>query len=1354
MKLKLLLLFLLITLSSFAQKSKQTIGFKENKEQVIDQNGKPNNAVKYLLNSRGLNVQLRNNGFSYDIYETKKHPIKQRIEGKRTFSSLGHNDKKVPNYTLEYVFHRIDIDFVNSNPNVELITDKASSDYDNYYNIPNKPEGVINVYQYQQITYKNIYPNIDVVFSIPKDTLKTVEYNFVVHPKGNISDIKLKFNGAKTELVDNKIRMQVRFGEMEETLPASWTEDGMSKKSINVVYTKIKKDVYGFETANAVSNNTLIIDPVPVRLWGTYYGGEKDEYTLSLEKDILGNAYICGTTSSMNFIATTGSHQNIFGSSIYYGPHLYITDGFISKFDENGIRLWSTFYGGNLDDDIRDITVSSNGTVGFCGNSWSSSNISTTGAFKDFKSGSYGEMFFGALNSSGVRLWASYFGDDSGMNFMNTIVIDSNNYLYIGGTTSSINYISNAGTPPTSNYAFNGFISKFSINGQQIWGTYFGGEKEDFIEDLTLDSNNNIIAVGYTNSTTGISTPNSFQQYLNKSTNASNTNYDGFIASFSNIGIRNWGTYFGSTENDKVLRVKNFNNTLYISGTTNSLDLATPNAFETTNQNSTSFISKFNIQDQQKIWLSYSVPLITDFDINQNEEIYLVGNSSYTPNIATPNAFNPNNNGFISFIRKINNNCQIIWGTYLGNLSFINNPYVRSTTSDIFYVSGTCWSTQNINYGLTTPNSFQELSNGEHESYINKFKDCNSSSSLASSNSPICSGNALELKASGGTNYSWTGPNGFTSSLQNPTIPNATALNSGQYSCSITGTGGCDDTKTVDVIIGDIQAPIPDIATLPIITENCNTIINTIPTATDVCAGPITATTTSLLSYNLPGTYTVIWEYNDTNGNTSIQNQTITINPLPLPTAPNPQTFCIQQNATLNNISITGQNIKWYESLTNGNLLSNTTSLQNGTTYYASQTINGCESDRIPISINIINTPAPTGNTNQAFCSSQNPTLNSIIISGTDIKWYDTLGTLLSNTTPLQDGVTYYATRTENSCDSPNKLAITISLISTLPANDYAELFCDDLNDGVEKVNLSDYNSKLISNTTDYNFTYYTSISDAENEITINQITSFTNYNLGIGGNTIYVRINSNNSCYAVAKLNFTLFSKPFLNIPDNLTICEGNSIIAEAGLGFDSYLWSSGETTSSITINQDGPYWIEVEEKHGTLICTSKKNFTVKSSGKATITKIETVDWTDNDNIIAVFTTGTGDFEYSIDNTNFQDSNEFLNVKSGQYSVAVRDKNGCGTVIDEVHLLMYPKFFTPNGDGFNDTWGIKFSEHEIGLSIKIFNRYGKFIKTLNSTDSSWNGTYNGNELPATDYWFIITRANGKEYHGHFSLKR
>jgi len=173
MKQTLLVLLLVISIQLFSQNKNQSIGFKENKGQIIDQKGKSNSAVKYLLNSNGLNVQLKKNGFSYDIYEVKKTPI----FGSTTSKTLPYlipekDDEKKKEFNLEYIFHRIDIDFLNSNSKVELITGQKSSDFDNYYNIPNKPEGIVGVHQYKQITYKNIYPNIDVVFTIPEDPKK------------------------------------------------------------------------------------------------------------------------------------------------------------------------------------------------------------------------------------------------------------------------------------------------------------------------------------------------------------------------------------------------------------------------------------------------------------------------------------------------------------------------------------------------------------------------------------------------------------------------------------------------------------------------------------------------------------------------------------------------------------------------------------------------------------------------------------------------------------------------------------------------------------------------------------------------------------------------------------------------------------------------------------------------------------------------------------------------------------------------------------------------------------------------------------------------------------------------------
>lgn len=144
MKRILLLLFLLFFIPAFSQYKNQSIGFKENKGQIIDQKGNPNKAVKYLLNSGGLNVQLRKNGFSYDIYEVKKVPILHLETAKPLPYQIPEKDKtKQPDFTLEYTYHRIDIDFVNSNSKVELFTDQQSKDFDNYYNVPNKPEELL-----------------------------------------------------------------------------------------------------------------------------------------------------------------------------------------------------------------------------------------------------------------------------------------------------------------------------------------------------------------------------------------------------------------------------------------------------------------------------------------------------------------------------------------------------------------------------------------------------------------------------------------------------------------------------------------------------------------------------------------------------------------------------------------------------------------------------------------------------------------------------------------------------------------------------------------------------------------------------------------------------------------------------------------------------------------------------------------------------------------------------------------------------------------------------------------------------------------------------------------------------------
>ncbi|WP_310558132.1 T9SS type B sorting domain-containing protein [Flavobacterium sp.] len=283
-----------------------------------------------------------------------------------------------------------------------------------------------------------------------------------------------------------------------------------------------------------------------------------------------------------------------------------------------------------------------------------------------------------------------------------------------------------------------------------------------------------------------------------------------------------------------------------------------------------------------------------------------------------------------------------------------------------------------------------------------------------------------------------------------------------------------------------------------------------------------------------------------------------------------------------------------------------------------------------------------------------------------------------------------------------------------------------------------------------YTFTYYLSEKDAFLET--NAVPQ--NYVNVSSPQTIYIKATGKNSCPFIINFNIIVLVKPILNINKNRTICDKSPITLDAGPGFDSYQWSTSEKTQSIEIKSDGDYTVKVSNNYGTRFCETEETITVVKSSIATIDNIIINDWTTNQNSISVFVTGLGDYEYSLDNLNYQDSPDFDNLDIGVFRVYVRDKKGCGISDDEIYILNYPKYFTPNKDGYNDFWNIKYSIYEPNLKVSIYDRFGKFITSFKGEDAGWDGTYSGRILPTTDYWFVVNRADGKVFKGHFTLKR
>jgi gliding motility-associated-like protein len=415
----------------------------------------------------------------------------------------------------------------------------------------------------------------------------------------------------------------------------------------------------------------------------------------------------------------------------------------------------------------------------------------------------------------------------------------------------------------------------------------------------------------------------------------------------------------------------------------------------------------------------------------------------------------------------------------------------------------------------------------------------------------------------------------------------------------------------------------------------------------------------------------------------------------------------------------------------------------------------GCTSFKTYVYLTSLENTYPAYKITEAACgiyaSIEIKTLGDMYSFDNGLHW--TPNPILKN---LDGGTSYQIiVQKGGTCNSRAQYVGLYNYFHPLPiANDFEVTLCDDLNDGYEIIDLTTYNSNLTQTTASNKFEYYTSLLGATTSDRSSIISNYSTYSLNNTNNTIYVKIITPYGCSTIVSLKFILLNSPRIKMQDKYTLCVDKSVVIDAGSGYNSYLWSNGEKTQTINIILPGDYWVNVTEKHGSLICDSTKEFNVFLSNPATITNISIKDWSDIENVISVFKSGLGDYEYSLDNITYQDNNTFTGLINGEYTVYVRDKFGCGITTEEVYLLMYPRFFTPNHDGHNDTWKIKLSDFEDGLNIKIFDRYGKLIKMLGNDSEGWNGTYNGQELPATDYWFIVTRADGKEYKGHFSLKR
>ena len=332
---------------------------------------------------------------------------------------------------------------------------------------------------------------------------------------------------------------------------------------------------------------------------------------------------------------------------------------------------------------------------------------------------------------------------------------------------------------------------------------------------------------------------------------------------------------------------------------------------------------------------------------------------------------------------------------------------------------------------------------------------------------------------------------------------------------------------------------------------------------------------------------------------------------------------------------------------------------------------------------------------------------------------------------------------------------------------------CDDSDDIIDNqiatFNLLDKAQQIINQlalTNNETVSFYNSFNEAQTKL--NRLRPFLNSQT----KTIWFRIDTPEQCGGIGQFDINVVETPTLdNINDTYTICISpemhTDIIIDAG-NYTSFAWKDNNqniisTNQYFQITNPGIHSVTVSNNQFGIECTNTKTFNVSYPPPPTVKSVEVTNNNDTNNII-VELNDTGNFSFALNNQNYFTSNNtytFNNVPFGVHTIYIKDANFCKPSIKfEKTIVSFPNFFTPNNDGNNDTWlvpGIN-SKNFKKIDIKVFNRFGKLIFTLNDNNAiiGWDGTYNGIPLSSNTFWYNakLTDINDKKIiqNGAFSL--
>ena len=693
-----LISFLCCTVEAEGQSS--SVGFVENLGQVHDQNYQRRSDILFSYQSGGMMMFLRNDGMSYQL--------------SRSVSSINQDKTReelvnVLKDSMQY--HRIDVTLLGTKEKINVWKENRLQSFYNFY-LASCPEGILKVPSFREVTLMDIYEGIDMKWYVADNELK---YDFLVHANADFQRIQMKIEGADEVYVDGagNLVMAGPIGKVIEAAPVVFQANRRLKARW-----VLKGNIASIDVKRFRSGQALIIDPL-VRSWGTYFGSLHWEKIQESVMDDSGNVFMGGSTSSSQYMATSGAYQAVYGGQ---------RDLFVSKFNSDGDLKWSTYYGGTGTEGEGNLAKDGFYNVYISGYTLSDSAMASPGAHQDSLAGQ-SDAILVKLDGSGARIWATYFGGKSGERGLDCVTDGAAN-VYLVGNTSSTSGIASSGSHQTSlNGILDGYIAKFNSNGTLLWSTYFGGNADDQVYSCATDFYANLYITGITSSTNGLSTTGSHQISLGGG-------FDSFVAKFYPAGNMHWSSFYGGTGNEQGNFCLTDNSAnLYVAGeTTSSNNIASIGAHQSSfggGTNEDAFLLKMDSSGQRQ-WATYygtdSVDKGFGMGLDLSQNILLTGLTLSKDSIATDSSYQTTigsggNHLGDAFLVQFNSSGTRQWATYYGGnghdfgLScFVSTPY-----NEIFLTG----QSDSWNYSsIATYGSHQYVRGGWSDAFLVKFIQC------------------------------------------------------------------------------------------------------------------------------------------------------------------------------------------------------------------------------------------------------------------------------------------------------------------------------------------------------------------------------------------------------------------------------------------------------------------------------------------------------------------------------------------------------------------------------------------------------------------------------------------------------